>query len=100
MAWNAEDFFRIYDPIHTLALADEFAFVDKKQLERTKSIFVAPGSKTMNKKSHDGADDLDEQETQQCRSLTGTALKDGQTDQKHNTQRRNQRDSCPIPRVL
>ena len=25
-AWNAEDFFKIYDPIHTLALADEFGW--------------------------------------------------------------------------
>ena len=29
-------------------LADEFGFVGEKQLEQTKSIFVAPGSKTMN----------------------------------------------------
>ena len=32
------------------ALADEFGFVGKKQLEQTKSILVAPGSKTMNKR--------------------------------------------------
>ena len=49
VAWNAEDFFWIYDPIHTLALADDFGFVGKKQLEQTKSILVALGSKTMNK---------------------------------------------------
>ena len=49
VAWNAEDFFWIYDPTHTLALADEFGFVGKKQLEQTKSIFVALGSKTMTK---------------------------------------------------
>ena len=30
-AWNAEDFFWMYDPIHTLALADEFGFVGKKK---------------------------------------------------------------------
>ena len=42
-AWNAEDFFWIYDPIHTLPLADEFGFVGEKQLEQTKSIFVALG---------------------------------------------------------
>ena len=77
-AWNAEDFFRIYDPTHTLALADEFGFVGKKQLEQTKNILVAPGSKTMNKGLHDGADVLDERETQQRRSLIGTALIDGQ----------------------
>ena len=59
VAWNAEDFFWIYDPIHTLALAEEFGLVGKKQLEQTKSIFVAPGSKTMNKGLHDGADVLD-----------------------------------------
>ena len=69
VAWNAEDFFWIYDPIHTLALADEFCFVGKKQHEQTKSILVAPGSKTMNKGLHAGADVLDERETQQCRSF-------------------------------
>ena len=77
VAWNVEDFFRIYDPMHTLLLADEFGFVGKKQLEQTKSILVALGSKTMNKGLHDGADVLDERETQQCRSLNGTALNDG-----------------------
>ena len=78
MAWNAEDFFWIYDPIHTLALADESGFVGNKQIEQTKSILVAPGSKTMNKGLHDGADFLDERETQQCKSLIGTALNVGQ----------------------
>ena len=78
VVWNAEDFFWIYDPTHTLALADEFGFVGKKQLEQTKSILVAPGSKTMNKGMHDGADVLDERETRQCKSLIGTALNDGQ----------------------
>ena len=42
VAWNAEDFW-ISDPIHTVALAGEFGFVGKKQLEQTKSIFVALG---------------------------------------------------------
>ena len=46
--------------------------------EQTKSILVAPGSKTMNEGLHDGADVLDERETQRRRSLIGTALKDGQ----------------------
>ena len=78
VASNVEDFFRIYDPMHTLPLADDFGFVGKKQLEQTKSILVAPGSKTMNKGLHDGADVLDERETEQCRSLIGTALNDGQ----------------------
>ena len=78
VARNAEDFFWIYDPTHTLALADEFGFVGTKQLEQTKSIFVAPGSKTMNKGLRDGADVLDERETQQRRSLSGTALNVGQ----------------------
>ena len=59
-------------------MADEFGFVGKKQPEQTKSIFGAPGSKTMNKGLHDGADVLDERETQQYRSLIGTALNDGQ----------------------
>ena len=78
VAWNVEDFFRIYDPMHTLALADEFGFVGKKHLEQTKSILVAPGSKTVNKGLHDGAAVLEERETQQCKSLIGTALNDGQ----------------------
>ena len=73
MAWNAEDSCWIYDPTHTLAWADEFGFVDKKQLEQTKSIFVAPGSKTMNLRLHHGADVLDERVTQQCKSVIGTA---------------------------
>ena len=68
-AWNVDDFFWIDDPKYTLALADEFVFVGKKHREQTKSILVAPGSKTMNKGLHDGADVLDERETQQCRSL-------------------------------
>ena len=78
VAWNVADFFWIYDPIHTLACADEFGFVGKKQLEQAKSIFVARCSKTMNKGLRDGADVLDERETQQCKSLIGTALNEGQ----------------------
>ena len=78
VAWNAEDFFWIYDPIHTLAVADEFGFVGMKKLEQTKSILVTLDSKTMNKGLHDGADVLDERETQQCKSLFGTALNIGQ----------------------
>ena len=78
VAWNVEDFFWFYDPIHTLALADEFGFVGKKQLEQTKSILVALGSKSMNKGLHDDADVLDERETQRCSFLIGTALNDGQ----------------------
>ena len=78
VAWHAEDFFWIYDLKHTLALADEFGFVGKKQLEQTKSILVALRSKTMNKGSYDGADVLDERGTQQCRSLIGTTLNVGQ----------------------
>ena len=78
MAWNAEDFFWIYDPTHTLALADDFGFDGKKQLEQTKSILVEPGSKSTNKGLHNGADVLDERETRQCRSLIGTALNVGQ----------------------
>ena len=58
VAWNDEDFSRIYDPIHTLALADEFGFFGMKQLEQTKSILVTPCSKKMNKGSHDGAECL------------------------------------------
>ena len=39
---------------------------------------MAPGSKTVGKGLRDGADGLDEQETQQYRSLVGTALYVGQ----------------------
>ena len=49
-----------------------------KKLEQAKNILVAPGSKTMNKSLHDGADVLDERETQQRRSLISTARNDGQ----------------------
>ena len=59
-------------------MADEFGFVGKKQLERTKSILVTPGLKTMNKGLHDSADVLDERETQQYKSFIRTALNDGQ----------------------
>ena len=41
-------------------------------------ITVAPGSKTVGKGLRDGVDGLDEQETQQYRSLVGTALYVGQ----------------------
>ena len=78
MAWNAEELFWIYDPTYTLALADEFGSVGKKQLEQTRSILVTPGSKTMNQGLHDGADVLYERETQWRRSLIGTAVNDGQ----------------------
>ena len=77
VAWNVEDFFWIDDPKYTLALADEFGFVGKKQLVQTKNILVAPGSKTMNEGLHDGADVLDERETKQRRSLIGTTVNDG-----------------------
>ena len=78
VAWSVEDFFWTYDPIHTLALADEIGFVGKKQTEQTKGALVAPGSKAMNKGLHDGADVMEERETQQCRSLIGTAVIDEQ----------------------
>ena len=76
--WNVEHFLWIYNPIYTLALADEFGFVGKKRPEQTKNILVALGWKTMNEGLHDGADVLDEREAQQRRSLIGTALNDGQ----------------------
>ena len=53
-------------------MADGFGFNCKEQLE------VAPGSKTVGKVLRDGADGLDEQETQQYRSPVGTALYVGQ----------------------
>ena len=80
VAWNAEGFSWTHDPKHTLAMADGFGFHGKKQLEQTKwKVTVAPGSKTVGKGLRDGADGLDEQETQQYK-----------TDQKHNMQRKKQ----------
>ena len=79
LAWSAEGFSWTHDPKHTLAMADGFGFNGKKQLEQTKwNVTVAPGSKTVGKGLRDGADGLDEQETQQYRSLFGTALYVGQ----------------------
>ena len=79
VGWNAEGFSWTHDPKHTLAMADGLGFTGKKQLEQTKwKITVAPGSKTVSKGLRDGADGLDEQETQQDRSLVGTALYVGQ----------------------
>ena len=59
----------------TLAMADGFGFNGKmKQLEQTKwKVSVASGLKTVGTGLRDGPDNLDE-ETQQCRSLVGTAL--------------------------
>ena len=79
VAWNAEGFSWTHDPKHTLAMADGFGFNGKKQLEQTKwKVTVALVSKTVGKDLRDGADGLDEQETQQYRSLVGTALFVGQ----------------------
>ena len=79
VGWNAEGFSWTHDPKHTLAMADGFDFNGKKQLEQTKwNVSVAPGSKLMGKGLRDGADSLDEQETQQYRSLVATALYVGQ----------------------
>ena len=73
VGWNAEGFSWTHDPKHTLA--GGFGFNGKKQLEQTKwKITVALGSKTVGESLRDGADGLDEQETQQYRSLVGTAL--------------------------
>ena len=102
VGWKAEGFSLTHDPKNTLAMADGFGFNGKKQLEQTKwKVTVAPGSKTVGKGLRDGADGLDEQETQQYRSLVGTALYVGQD--RPETQyatKRKQRDSCLIPRVL
>ena len=79
VGWNAEGFSWTHDPKHTLAMADGFGFNGKKQLEQTKwKVTVALRSKTVGKGLRDGADGLDEQETQQYRSLVGTALYVGQ----------------------
>ena len=59
----------MHDPKHTLAMADGFGFNGKKH--RVWNVTVAPGSKTVSKGLRDG---LDGQETQQYRSLVGTAL--------------------------
>ena len=75
MAWNAEGFSWTHDPEHTLAMADGFGFNVNKQLGQTKwNVPVAPGSKRVGKGLREGADNLDEQETQQYRSRVGTAL--------------------------
>ena len=77
--WNAEGFSWTHDPKHTLAMADGFGFNGKRQLEQVKwSISVAPGSKTVGEGLRDGADTLYDQETQQYRSMVGTALYVGQ----------------------
>ena len=79
VGWNTESFSWTHDPKHTLAMADGFGFNGKKQLEQTKwKVTVALGSKTVGKGLCDRADCLDEQETQQYRSLVGTALYVGQ----------------------
>ena len=62
---------------HLLCLMS-FVSLARSNLSKRKSILVAPASKTMNKGLRDGADILDERETQQCKSLIGTALNDGQ----------------------
>ena len=79
MAWNAEGFSWTHDPKHTPAMADGFGFNGKKQLDQMQwNISVAPGSNTVGKGLRDGADTLDDQETQQYRSMVGTALYVGQ----------------------
>ena len=79
VGWNAEGFSWTHDLKHTLAMANGFGFNGKKQLEQTKwKVTVAPGSKTEGEGLRDGADGLDEQETQQYRSLVGTVLYVGQ----------------------
>ena len=79
VAWNAEGFTWTHDPKHTLAMADGFGFNGKKQLKQTKwKVTVAPGSTTVGEGLRDVADGLDEQETQQYRSLVDTALYVGQ----------------------
>ena len=75
VAWNTEGFSWTHDPKHTLAMADGFGFNGKKHVEQMKwNVSVALGSRTVGKGLRDGADNLDEQETQQYRSLVGTAL--------------------------
>ena len=70
VGWNAEGFSWTHDPKHTLAMADGLGYNGKKQLEQTKW--------KVRKGLRDGADGLDEQQTQQYRSLVGTALYVGQ----------------------
>ena len=60
-------------------MADGVGFNGKKQIEQTKwNVSVALASKTSGKGLRGGADGLDEQETQQYKSLGGTALYVGQ----------------------
>ena len=74
VGWNAEGFSWTHDPKHTPAMADGFGFNGKKQFEQTNGkVTVAPRSETASKGLRDGADGLDEQETQQYRSLVRTA---------------------------
>ena len=70
-----EGFSWTHDPKHPLAMADGFGFNGMKQLEQTQwKVTVAPGSKTVGKGLRDGTDGLDEQGTQQYKSLVGAAL--------------------------
>ena len=59
---------------------------------------MAPGSKTVGKGLRDGADGLDKQGTQ-YKSLVAQHYMLDKTDQKHNTQRKKQRDSCQVQSV-
>ena len=74
VGWNAEGLSWTHDPKHTLAMADGFGYNGKKQFEQTKWKVTV----TVGKGLRDGADGLDEQETQQYRTLVGTALFVGQ----------------------
>ena len=81
-------------------MADGLGFNGKKQLEQTKwKITVAPGSKTVSKGLRDGADGLDEQETQQDRSLVRTALYVGQDRPETQYATKEAENSCLVQRV-
>ena len=79
VAWNAEGFTSTHDPKTHAGKTDGSGFTSKNQLEQTKlNSSVAPGSKTVGEGLREGPDTLDDQETQQYRSMFGTALYVGQ----------------------
>ena len=79
VAWNAEGFSWTHDPKHTLAMASRVWF-QRQEAARANEVerFCGTWFENSGEGSRDGADGLDEQETQQYRSLVGTALYVGQ----------------------
>ena len=79
---------------HTLAMADGFVFNGKKQLEQAEwSVSVALRSETVGKGFARRCEQLDDKK----HNNAGLWLMLDKTDQKHNMQRKKQRDSCSVP---